>query len=255
MTEFEKIQRAKMYLDKLANGVNPIDNTAVAPTDVVRNERVVNCFKYISEVLGKQLANAPAPKKEYKPFYLPLELRNNFEYSDTPIYGSEILRRINVLAEPLGCKKLKSTHFFLALIELGLLSEVAVTENRATRRPTDLGLSIGVILEPKTRPDGTNYVSVLYQKPAQRFIVDNIDAIIDINNAEERKNALKKEKERTNAPLQGSAWTEEQERLLIAMFKYGENADKIAEKLQRTKGGVAAKLVKLGLIEKKKDFE
>lgn len=27
MTELEKIERAKMYMDKLANGINPIDGT------------------------------------------------------------------------------------------------------------------------------------------------------------------------------------------------------------------------------------
>lgn len=27
MTELEKIERAKMYMDKLANGINPIDDT------------------------------------------------------------------------------------------------------------------------------------------------------------------------------------------------------------------------------------
>ena len=28
MTELEKIERAKMYMDKLANGINPIDDSA-----------------------------------------------------------------------------------------------------------------------------------------------------------------------------------------------------------------------------------
>ena len=30
MTELETIARAKMYIDKLANGINPLDDTAVA---------------------------------------------------------------------------------------------------------------------------------------------------------------------------------------------------------------------------------
>ena len=61
--------------------------------------------------------------------------------------------------------------------------------------------------------------------------------------------------ERINAPMQGSVWTEEQERVLIAMFHHGEPVAKIAEKLQRTTGGIAAKLHKLGLIENRKDIK
>ena len=226
MTEVEKMQHTKMYIDKLASGINPIDDTAVAPTDIVRNERIVNCFKYISEVLSKQIGNTHPSPKEEKQFFLPLELRSSFEYSDTPIYGSEILRRINVLVEHLECKKLQSRNFFSALIELGVLNEIAVAEGRTARRPTDFGLSLGVILEPKTRPDGTNYVSLLYQKPAQQFIIDNIDAIIDIN-AKVCEPTLKKKQNRARAPMQGSAWTDEQERLLVAMFRYGEPTAKI----------------------------
>lgn len=37
------------------------------------------------------------------------------------------------------------------------------------------------------------------------------------------------------------------------MFRNGESVAKIAEKLQRTTGGIAAKLHKLGFIENKKD--
>lgn len=143
----------------------------------------------------------------------------------------------------------------MALIELGLLEEVTVAENRTARRPTNLGLSMGVILEARTRVDGTGYVSVLYQKKAQQFILDNIDAIIDIHNAEVGKVKLKKAQERINAPMQGSVWTEEQERVLIAMFHHGEPVAKIAEKLQRTTGGIPAKLHKLGLIENRKDIK
>lgn len=35
MTELETIQRAKMYMDKLANGINPIDDTRVPEDDTI----------------------------------------------------------------------------------------------------------------------------------------------------------------------------------------------------------------------------
>ena len=37
MTEIETIARAQMYLEKLANGVNPLTDTEVNETDVVNN--------------------------------------------------------------------------------------------------------------------------------------------------------------------------------------------------------------------------
>lgn len=40
MTELEKIAYAKSFIDKLANGINPIDDQPVAEYDVVNNVRL-----------------------------------------------------------------------------------------------------------------------------------------------------------------------------------------------------------------------
>ena len=39
MTELEKIEYAKSFIDKLANGVNPIDDSLIPDDDVVNNVR------------------------------------------------------------------------------------------------------------------------------------------------------------------------------------------------------------------------
>ena len=44
MTELEIMQRAKAYIDQLANGINPIDGTSVADSDVINNVRISRCL-------------------------------------------------------------------------------------------------------------------------------------------------------------------------------------------------------------------
>ena len=44
MTEYEKMQHAKTYIDKLANGINPIDDTPAAPTDIINNISISRCL-------------------------------------------------------------------------------------------------------------------------------------------------------------------------------------------------------------------
>ena len=51
MTEIEIIARAQMYLEKLANGVNPLTNEEVAENDVVNNVRISRCLYYVSGIL------------------------------------------------------------------------------------------------------------------------------------------------------------------------------------------------------------
>ena len=53
MTELETMQRAKMYLDKLVQGIDPITNQEVPEDSVLNNVRLARCFFYVSDVLGK----------------------------------------------------------------------------------------------------------------------------------------------------------------------------------------------------------
>lgn len=48
MTELEKIKRAKMYMDKLANGINPLDDSRVPETELINNVRLSRCFFFVS---------------------------------------------------------------------------------------------------------------------------------------------------------------------------------------------------------------
>ena len=71
MTELEKIAYAKSFIDKLANGVNPIDDSTIPDGDVVNNVRLSRCFFYVSDILRQVIENGgitPAPiVKEKKP--------------------------------------------------------------------------------------------------------------------------------------------------------------------------------------------
>lgn len=46
MTELDKIARAQMYLEKLANGIDPLTNTEVPQNDIVNNVRISRCMFY-----------------------------------------------------------------------------------------------------------------------------------------------------------------------------------------------------------------
>ena len=65
MTELEKIAYAKSFMDKLAQGINPIDDTQIPEGDVANNVRLSRCFFYVSEILRQVIDNggtSPANK-------------------------------------------------------------------------------------------------------------------------------------------------------------------------------------------------
>ena len=66
MTEIEIIARAQMYLEKLANGVNPLTDTEVNETDVVNNVRISRCLFYVSGILKQIVDNKGKFKVEIR---------------------------------------------------------------------------------------------------------------------------------------------------------------------------------------------
>ena len=99
MTELETLQRAKMYMEKLANRINPIDGSPIPAEDIVNNVRLSRCFFYVADVLRQVIDNGgvtPQSKAKKEVFSLPAEKRKDFAFSDEPITITEIVKRIHI---------------------------------------------------------------------------------------------------------------------------------------------------------------
>jgi hypothetical protein len=180
MNELQKINRAKIYLENLANGVNPLTDQPVGENDIVNNVRISRCLFYVSDILGKIVENKgkfKVDKADRAPFSITAEQAAQFELSRNPISVSEITKRFNALIDPLACKELKLGVITNWLLQAGLLNEITVN-NKKRRHPTTQGAAIGISVEERVSQMGTPYEAVLYDIGAQRFIVDNIEAII-----------------------------------------------------------------------------
>ena len=210
MTELEKMQRAKMYIDKMANGINPIDDAPAADSDMINNVRLSRCLFYVSDVLRQVIDNNGVigkVKSSKKAFFLSADSINNFSFSETPIPVSEITKRLNDLADLEVCHKLKHSAITNWLISIGALEIRELADGRNTKRPTEQGKELGISSEKRTSMNG-EYVVVVYSRDAQQFILDNIEAIVaNISNVSTKK-----------ADNQGQAWTAAHEECLVDLL-------------------------------------
>lgn len=209
MTENEKLQRAQMYISKLANGINPLNDNPVDQNEIIKNERISRCLRYVSEVLDgiiKSNGKTDNKKKVKKlPFFLSPEARSEFVSSEIPMTASEIARYLNSLADLNVSYKLKVTDIINWLVVAGLLEDKINAEGKATKYPTSVGSDLGIGIETRSGFHGT-YTTVLYNQIAQKFIIDNIEAIVEFRT------------QKISAKNQGTPWTDEEEEVLKIMF-------------------------------------
>ena len=179
MTELEKIAYAKSFIDKLAQGVNPIDDTQIPDGDIVNNVRLSRCFFYVSDILRQVIDNGGITKQKRAakiPFSIPANQLEKFEYSSDPIPVSEIAKRINSMIDNEYMMKLSYRQINQWLINIGMLRLLDFADKNNVKRPTQEGSQIGIGVESRAGRYG-EYQVVLYNIDAQHFIIDNLDAV------------------------------------------------------------------------------
>lgn len=138
MTELETIIRAKTYIDKLANGINPLDDTAIPDGDIVNNVRLSRCFFFVSDVLRQVIENtgvASTRRKNKQAFNISFDDIQKYPYSDDPIPVSKIAERINSLIDIETTKKITYKNISDWLISLDLLTVETRSDGKSLRCP------------------------------------------------------------------------------------------------------------------------
>ena len=184
MTELEKIAYAKSFMDKLANGINPLDDTPIPDADIVNNVRLSRCFFYVSDILRQVYENGGVTKPKYspkKPFSITQEQLARFEYSSCPISASAIARKINWLVkEDIEEKKIEKFSYRKInywLHEIGMIEWREWDDGKIKRFPTPEGEAVGLLLE-MWENYGRKAPVIYFSEEAQRFIIDNFEAVV-----------------------------------------------------------------------------
>lgn len=178
MTEMEKVAYAKSFIDKLAEGINPLDGNPIPEGDIANNVRLTRCFFYISDILRQVIENGGINRDGKLPFSITAEQLARYHFPPFPISVSEISKQLSALVENPNMRAISSIQINNWLEAQGYLSTVLdPASNKNRRLPTPKGDDLGITVLQKQAQDGRSYSSVVYNENAQRFILSNLDEI------------------------------------------------------------------------------
>ena len=177
MTELETMQRAKMYIDKLAQGIDPISDREVPEGSVLNQVRISRCLFYVSDVLGRVISNdgyiGPKPKQKLRDFAITPEQLAMVPVSQEPVRITQLVQMIADTVNDPQMRKLKTTVITDRLMETGFLAKQTMPDGKSVRVPTPQGQQLGIFLQNRQGQYG-EYHAVYYTAEAQRFILDDL---------------------------------------------------------------------------------
>jgi hypothetical protein len=285
MTELEKIEYAKSFIDKLANGINPLDDPSIPEGDTVNNVRLSRCFFYVSDILRQVIDNGgvnpppKTPKVGKQAFSLTDEARAALKVTNTTLTVSEIADYLNDTIDETTTDKISAAAINSWLVDIGFLEVVEMPNGKTRKNPTPDGAELGLITEDRVGQYGA-YTIVLFGAPAQTFVYDHVDAIVEHHLTEKAakkekraadkaaRDAAKAERNAAKASLQahGAAipapptsqppatdflhrpWTETHDERLRKMAADGATVAEMADAIKRTEAGIRERLRVLGLM-------
>lgn len=178
MTELETMQRAKMYMDKLAQGIDPITEQELPYDSALNNVRLARCFFYVSGILEKVIANGGVVGEKFKlPFAVTPEQLARVQLSPEPVRVTQLVDMISTAVSDPQMKKLNTTVITNWLLEKGFLEKQTMPDGKSKRVPTYNGIMIGLSTQMRVGPNG-EYQAVLYNTAAQQFVLDNLQAML-----------------------------------------------------------------------------
>mgnify|MGYP003305569126 FL=1 len=194
MEKIELVERAKMYLKLLGDGVHPVTGDIIPGDSAFMDEKVKRCFSFISQILdeyielsekveklesGKEKTIIVASKKQE--FSITQEQCDSIRLSKEPITVLSFMKNINSVIDSDSMEKLTSTRINKWLTNRGLVttSKVQTMVSKTVYKPSDFATQIGIIEEETVdKKSGELKTQLKLGESAQLFIIENLRDII-----------------------------------------------------------------------------
>lgn len=196
MREFDrkKLEIALVYLQRIADGKNPVTNHPAMSSDVLNNPNVCRCMEFVQEILEAvkdnhyMVGSRTKRSDDYLKEPFPLESLSGYVYRE----DCSITRIVSQINEAVDTEKYRKMSYmpitqWLKRYEY-LSEELSFSKGKKKTVCTEKGREIGIYSEETISRQGAQYLAILYNEQAQRFIIDHIPEMMKVYEEEQDEN-------------------------------------------------------------------
>ena len=179
--DMRRLEVAIKYIERIADGRNPVNNRPVEDDAVLNDPNVIRCMFFVREVLNAVKENdgmisGRASKTAKSPF--PFDCLSKFAYvDDTSI--SHFLNRLKDLSPDPNVKGIHTKIVTDWLKSKGYLIDIPDEYTGKFRtEATESGIAFGLYMQERMSAYGQVYRMVMYSQKAQEFLVAHLEEIV-----------------------------------------------------------------------------
>jgi hypothetical protein len=188
------VERAKMYLQMLSNGVHPVTGASVPGDSAFVDPKVKRCFSFITEVLDEYIELKEKVEQlernkdkntivvaQKQAFSITPEQCDGIRLSKEPVSVLSFMKNINAAIDTDTTEKLSSTRVNKWLVNRGLVTtqKVQTITSKTVYKPSEIAVKIGITEEAVVdQNSGEVKTQIKLGESAQLFIIENLEDII-----------------------------------------------------------------------------
>lgn len=180
--DVENIIILQTVMKSLSQGVDPTSNIAFTNDTILNSKILQSCFSDAYEIFDllrrniDAINNLPLRKvtNQKLPFYIDNTELKNIQLSDTPVTISKFVFSVNEVYHSQDMKKLKATQITSWLTDQGYLEEIETKDGCICKMATAHGEKIGITSIKKTNSRGEEYITNMYDRDAQKFVITHV---------------------------------------------------------------------------------
>jgi hypothetical protein len=176
--DIERIGKAKEIIQKLASGIDPTNGEEIINDHILSDPRIIRMFFFVSEVLDNVIKGEYSKDIKLTDFIITPEQKESVIFTEGDIGVNEVSRCINKAINPLVSKKVSGLLINKGLKRMGILTEVENNDGKRRTTINEISQNYG-FSEVKRSYEGREYMQVVANDMGKKFILDNIEEIME----------------------------------------------------------------------------
>lgn len=177
----QTLKRAIYIINKLTEGKNPFTSENLSKEDIVNNEKINLCLKYVENILENlsESSSIKLEKVQVLPFEITPQQKKLVKFPEYNIGISEFARCVNEVIDTEKYKKVTAKDLNKGLKQMDILHDIQNPKTKKVKTIVnpDFGIKYGIAVN-QFEIRGINIEKVEYDDRGKQFLLDNIENII-----------------------------------------------------------------------------